>query len=202
MAHRKFCEPQLGLGNVGQKVGLILVRIGAFEEIAGAIGIRSLLAVMPGGEAGAAQFPGVVGQKAEFDVLVAEDVRIGGQAVPIALHQGRCNPPAVALDHVDDRKGDLELLSDASGLLQILFPGTGTERPPLILVVPGAHVGSQDFRALSPQEQGRHGTVHATGQGDEPLPICLRPLAFHLRWGSVHAFREKGPGFLAMVEFL
>lgn len=158
------CALQLAAGNEAEKVALILIGVAAFEE-RGAIGRLDGLAIVAGCDAGEAVGERPIQEDAELHFAVTEDIRVWGEALAVAIDHILDDAVMVGVDKIQDLEGDVEVLGDGAGVLDILLPWAIAED--IRFVSPILHVGGGDTKALIDEARGRDGGINAAGEGDK-----------------------------------
>ena len=160
---------QLVLAQAVQEVGLVLVRIAGSQEARRAVRPGVLAGVMAGRDRVAVvQVAGPAEQRPELDVRVAVNARARRRAAEICIEE-RLHDPGIELAlEVHDVERDIELGGYAARVVG------GIRRAAALLdlgVAVGdvvqAHPDADDLVALSVQDRGRHGRIHAAGHRDE-----------------------------------
>jgi hypothetical protein len=165
MADGKTGVAELGLGKEGEEVGLVLVFIFALEEGERAVGERTTLRIVAGGDRGETVLAGPGAEYAELDLAVAHDVGVGREAAGIAVEQVGDDPVAIVLHEIDHAELDAEMVADGAGVIDVLLPGTMADD--VVLVDPVFHVRADDGHALPLEDEGGDRAVDAAGHGDE-----------------------------------
>lgn len=98
MADRIEGALQLLLAQQSEKIGLVLVRIDAAENVGSAVGVVAAAGVVTGGDAIKTVCESLAGEDAKLHFPIAENVRIRRQAVPIAFDQILHDVLAVVFD--------------------------------------------------------------------------------------------------------
>ena len=127
-------------------------------------------------------FHGEIQKRLEFDLRVAEDVRIGGAARGIFRKEVGEDPLLILLREVDRIVGDVQRFADPAHVLEVLLRRAGA-----VQVLPVAHEDAGHLIALLLQEQSRHGAVHAAGQAHDHAAVV--PRLVHIKRPSC-AIRE------------
>ena len=65
-------------------------------------------------------------EDAELHLAVADDIRVGGQALAVAVDEVLDDRLFVVLDEVDDPEGETEVLGDRLGVADVVLPGAFT----------------------------------------------------------------------------
>jgi hypothetical protein len=114
---------ELFLAQQREEVGLVLVRVEAFEEIERPVGILASARVVAGRDDVVAVLERLAQEDAELHLAVADDVRVGGQAAAVAVDEVLDDRVAVVLDEVDDPEGQAEVRGDRLGVADVVLPG-------------------------------------------------------------------------------
>ncbi len=163
-AHGKQRIAQLFLRELAQKVALVLVGVGAGQQLAahGAVGVRllGLAAVVTRGHVVGAELEGFVQEDVELDFAVAQHVGIGRAAAFVFGEHVVDHPRAVLGREVDHVQRDVQPLGHQLGEDAVVVPRAvalqGARR-----VVPVDHEKTDDFVPLLLEKPRGHRRVDA-----------------------------------------
>ena len=97
----------------------------------------------------------------ELHLAVADDVRVGGQPVPVAIDEVLDDGLAVVLDEVEDAEGQAQVLGHGLRVADVILPGAFAGKREALLVHPGSEIGGMDLVPLLLEQERRHGAVDA-----------------------------------------
>ena len=137
---------QLFLRQQCEKVGLILVFVGPFKEVTGAVGVRNAAGVVPGCHGGEAFGAGPRAENAEFHFPVAHDVGIRGKPAGVTVEQVGYNALLIVAHQIHDAELNAKRVADGPRVVDVLHPGAMSDD--IVLVDPVFHVGPDDRAAL------------------------------------------------------
>ena len=160
---------ELFLAEQREEVGLILVRVEAFEEVERPVGVRAATRVMAGRDDVEAVLERLAQEDPELHLAVADDVGVRGEALAVAVDQVLDDRLTVVLDEVDDPEGQAEVLCYRLGVAHVVLPRAFAGEGQAFLVHPGAEVGRMHLMPLLLQQKGRHGAIDAAGEGYQDL---------------------------------
>ena len=152
---------ELCLAQQREEVGLILVGVEAFEQVEGAVGVLAATRVVSGGDGIIAVGQRPTQEDAELHFAVTDDVRVRGQAIPIAVDEVLDHGLAVVLDEVEDAEGQAQVLGHGSRIADVILPGAFAGEREALLVHPGPEIGRMDLVPLLLEQERRHGAVDA-----------------------------------------
>ena len=156
---------ELGLGQLAQEIGLVLVGVGSLQDAAGAVGEDFLPAVVAGGHIVGPVLLGDTEESVELDLAVAQYVRVRSAALGVLVEHVIDNALAVFLGEVHEIERNADLACDEFGHEAVLLPFAVPVEGGIGLV-PVLHEHGEDVVALLLQEEGRHGGIHAAGKAD------------------------------------
>ncbi len=145
-----------------QKIALVLVGVQGSQQLQCAR-MTAHPGVVTGGNAVGTQCHGMVQKGAKLDVLIAQHIRIGGEALTQGLQTGREHLFLIGLGQVGGVYGDAQGGRHTVGILCIQA-GLLTATP--IRFLPVLHVDGLHAQALLLQQPCRHGGIHPAGQAD------------------------------------
>jgi hypothetical protein len=149
-----------------QEVALVLLRIGAAQQLEH-LALRSQARVVPGGDARRAQVHGVIEERLELDLGIAQHVRIGRAAGLVFAQEFGEHAVLVLGREVDRLERDVEHVRSARGVEKILAGGAVLLG---VVVLPVLHEEPDDVVALALQQQRCDRRIDAPGHSyDDPL---------------------------------
>ena len=121
LAEREEGARELLLREAEEEVGLVLGRVGgARENPAAARCVEVVAGVVAGGDAVGADLAGGGEELVELEVVVAEGAGDGRAAGEVLVDEGADDLGLEALLLVDDVVGDVEVLGDAAGVVDVV----------------------------------------------------------------------------------
>ena len=119
---------------------MVLVFIGALENITSLIVIFTFLAIVAGSHSVEPALPRIVQEDSEFDFVIAHNIGIWGQAVAIAFDQVADDIFPIFFHEVDDLEIDTDDFRGRTGIIDVILPRTLPKD--VFLVNPVFHVGA------------------------------------------------------------
>ena len=162
-AHGEQGLLQLGMAHRVQEVALVLVVVQSLQQRALALAFTAARIVAGGDEIGA-QLPGVLQEGLELDFAIAQDVWVGRAAGAVFRQEMLEHVVPVLGGEVGAVQGDAQAVGHRPGIGEILFRGAVLGA---VVFLPVLHEQAFHAVALLPQQQCRHGGVHAAGHTDD-----------------------------------
>ena len=162
LPERKNHVLQLFLRELIEKIRLILILIFRLEQIVRAVFMQDIR-IMPGRDQICAQFVGRAFEVLEFDLPVAENVRVGRAPRPVFGEKIRKYALHVFFGKVHRIIGYVQEIGDAAHVCVILFRRTGAVRGGFLPVL---HEQTDDVVSLLFQEQRGDRGIHPAAHAD------------------------------------
>ena len=174
---------ELFLGQAVQNVGLVLGCIRRLaEQVASCLGVLTDLGIMSGNDIIAAQLLCPAQKTVEFQVTVALDAGIGGQAGFIAADKVANDLIIEIRCEIENVKWHTQAARHAAGILHIVQGAAGAV---LGLTVIKTHGGSHAVISRGLGQQSGGGAVHTTAHGDQCFPLFHSDLLKSLLFWSI-----------------
>ncbi len=180
---------ELLLREAEEEVGLVFGLVfwpGKYPSLTGLV--KAIAGVVPGGDTVGADLSGGGEELVELEVVVAESAGDGGSAGEVLADEGLDHIGFEALLLVDDVVGDVELLGDVAGVVDVVDGAAAAlDRFGHALVsgeaalIPELEGEADEFVALSAQEGGDGGRVDSSGHCYRDRVVGLSGHRFSLR---------------------
>src|SRR5258708_67992 len=148
-----------------QEIALVLGRVHALQEHEAAVALLDAR-VMPGGDALGAQRDGVIEERLELDLGVAQHVGIGRAPGLVFGEEGREDALAVLGGKVHRLDLDADALGDRDRIDEVLPRGAILV---VVVVLPVLHEEADHVVAGALQQERGHGRIDASGEADDDL---------------------------------
>ena len=199
VSQREQGVPELFLGQKIKDVGLILLRVRRLLKPQ-RISRRRNAGIVPRGDKVAAKFPGPLPHGLKFQVPVAVDAGIGGQARLIGRGKGPHHVPFKFPGEIQRVVGDSQPGADALGVFHIAQGAAG----PLFAAAVELHGHTDALVSRLHQTQRRNGGIHASAHADHAgrHPASLLSQGFIIPAASSPCQPVRGPGIKLTLDFL
>ncbi len=163
---QRVCQALLRKGV--EDVALIFLGIGSASEFPGTAPGGHNLRVVPGGHVVAALLQGKVEQRAELEIAVAIDARVGCGACQVGVHKAIHHGALERLPKIEHMVGDAQALGHALRIGDVRKRAAGARAVcPKAARAGEAHGGADALVALLFEQVGGDARVHAAAHGDE-----------------------------------
>ncbi|MNV57734.1 hypothetical protein D3C71_1500790 [compost metagenome] len=172
----QLADREQGLGDLFaadgvQEVALVLVRVQALEQFGAAIDVAATHVVTGGDQVGA-EHHGVVEERLELDLAVAQDVRVRRASGLVFGEEMLEHVVPVLGGEVGGVQLDANLVAHGLGVRQVVHGGAVFRS---IVFFPVLHEQAFHLITLLDQQEGGNGRVHAAGHADnDALLLCVR----------------------------
>ena len=168
-AEGEFDAGELLLRQVVEDVALVLGLVeGLFEDVLLPCPLDA--GVVAGGDIAAAQDIGALKELVKFQIAVAVDAGVGGDAVLIGVDEAVDDAGGKFVLEVENVKREAQTAGNAPGVLRVVERAAGMALGDArVLVVIELHHAADAVVARVGQKLCRHAGIHAAGHGDEHL---------------------------------
>ena len=184
---REFDPRERLLRQIVEHIALILCLVQRlFEDIPLPIPFNA--GIVPRGDIAAAHDVGALEELVEFQIAVAVDAGVRGNAVLVGVYEAVDDALGKFILEIEDVIRHAEAIGHAARVLHIVERAAGVRlRNARVLVIVELHRAADARKARVRQQLGRDGGIHAAGHGDQYL------FSFHWQPGTPAWRRSCAP---------